>query len=95
MLTRRRDNQAAKAGISSEEEESAHERRRTTKKATQRKSTPKGSREQSNKNGVPVRAHEDPSSDSPNPPRIINSEASDDSGMDSDDEQLDSGSEMG
>ncbi|VDM54221.1 unnamed protein product [Angiostrongylus costaricensis] len=115
MSRKRREKRAAETGSASEEDESAQERRRRRKEAAERKSAAKLSQKQSSKiksraflssdedssDGGPVHAPEDPGNDSPRPPRITDSEDSDDSiprqrrkknVMDSDDEQSDSGS---
>ncbi|KAK6013696.1 tetratricopeptide repeat protein, partial [Ostertagia ostertagi] len=92
---RRREKRAAEAGSGSEGEESAQERRRRKKEAAERKSAAKLSQKQSAKikskaflsseedssDGAPVRAPEDvvPEEDSPRPPRITDSDDSDDS----------------
>lgn len=112
---KRREKRAADAGSGSEGEESTQERRRRKKEAAERKATAKLSQKQSAKikskaflssdedssDGAPARAPKDAGDNSPKPPRITDSEDSDDSVprqrrkknvMDSDDEQSDSGS---
>ncbi|KAK5974817.1 RNA polymerase-associated protein CTR9 [Trichostrongylus colubriformis] len=111
---KRREKRAAEAGSGSDDE-SAQERRRRRKEASERKSAAKLSQKQSAKikskaflsseedssDGAPVRVPEDVGDESPRPPRITDSDDTDDSiprhrrkktVMDSDDEQSDSGS---
>ncbi|KAJ1355322.1 hypothetical protein KIN20_012666 [Parelaphostrongylus tenuis] len=118
MSRKRREKRAAEAGSGSDGEESAQERRRKKKDHAERKSAAKLSQKQSNKiksraflssdedssDGAPAHAPENLGNDSPRPPRITDSEDSEDSVprqrrkknvMDSDDEQSDSGSEGG
>ncbi|KAK6057488.1 putative ATP synthase F1, epsilon subunit [Cooperia oncophora] len=112
---KRREKRAAEAGSGSEGEESGQERRRRKKEAAERKAAARLSQKQSAKikskaflsseedssDGAPVRVPEDVGDDSPRPPRITDSDDSDDSiprqrrkktVMDSDDEQSESGS---
>ncbi|VDO20950.1 unnamed protein product [Haemonchus placei] len=91
---KRREKRAAEANSGSEGEESAQERRRRKREAAERKSAAKLSQKQSAKikskaflsseedssDGAPVRVPEDVGDESPRPPRITDSDDSDDSG---------------